>query len=155
MKKILLLLLTLFAIPVFADGHFPMDGVTHSTSIATPFTMYFDAQVEQHKQFPTMKYFIKPFDCKIWTNYEGDPGFGVKVTVYSMNTDLTGNYPVIKSFILAKDDPLELYATFGIVSSLYNEKPIVYTTNNGCSPFDSHCKIGDPPTIYESCALTN
>jgi hypothetical protein len=156
MKKTLLFILGfMFAVSAFAGGHFPMDGKVHFTSVENGYDMYFDISIEKHDQYPTMKYFIKPFKCKIWTNYEGDPGFGVKIEVYGNNGSFDGNYPQVKTYILTKDNPLELYVTYGIVTDVYNPGLIAFTENHGCSPLDSKCKIGDPPTIYESCSLTS
>lgn len=156
MKKILLLVFgLLLAIPAFAYAFHPMDGKTYSTK-AGPFSkapIIFSMSTEKHMQ----KYFVKPFICKIWTNYQGDPGFGIKISLQYQNARLEGTYPQNKTFIINKDSPQEYYTVFGIVTSLYDPGPVINLMSTGCSPYDSHCPDPQHPKpitiVYESCSL--
>lgn len=153
MKKLLLIFGLLFAIPVFAD-YYAMDGSTHQTAPHGMQTISFKMSTYQKVKVPTMKHFIKPFQCKIWTNYEGDTGYGVKIVVMSVNAIVKGTYPNERTtIILTKDNPLVFDASFGIVKNLYGAISSTWVTDYGCSPFDSHCTTTANSIIYESCNL--
>ena len=156
MKKLLFIFGLLFAIPVFADypiAHHKMDGsiLQATTSKNAAFSM----SVYDRPEVPTLKHFIKPFHCKIWTDYEATPGYGIIVRAQALNAQFDGNeYPWSDCRILTKDEPINLQVTFGIVKRVYDPLPFIDVENNGCSPFDSHCTPTTKPVVYISCNLT-
>ncbi len=109
----------------------------------------------QGREIPSLKYFIKPFQCKIWTNYVSDPGYGVKIYLGAENAIIDGNIinPENPDIVITKDDPINIQATFGVVRDLYRP-PVVVLQSAGCSPFDSHCTPTTNPIVYISCDLT-
>lgn len=151
MKK-LILFVCAFMLSMCVFANYPiMDGSTHE--IAYGFFINWQISWYQQDKIPTMKHFIKPFHCKIWTNYIGDPGYGIKIDIGSGNVRLEGSYANMsnKPMILTKDHPINLYATFGIIEDDY-KLPLTALENQRCSPYDSHCRP-DKAIIYEECDL--
>ena len=154
MKKLMLFICgCLFSMSIFADNseYHKMDGSIQDTHIYN--TIIWAIPYHQNFNFPTMKYYIKPFHCKIWTNYVGDNGFGIKILVASTCKNLQGTYPAYRFIILTKKQPLEYYVKFGVIKNLY-QTPYIAMSSYGCSPFDSHCTSKADTTVYETCDLT-